>query len=94
MDTKIGRAVFSAVAELLVQKGTAETMKEMVVLWSCHAQTRRQPGERDNARENARLSWQRKASDDVNWLHQRMARYLSGRDNQEVGGAKRIEIVC
>ena len=40
-------------------------MEEVVILWSCHAQTRRQPEESDNARNNARLSCQRKVSYDM-----------------------------
>ena len=60
--------------------------KEASILWSHHEETRELPGERDNARNNARCTKARKASLGLDGQHQDMDRTLSGRVSQNDRG--------
>ena len=58
--------------------------KEASILWSDHEETRELPGERDNARNNARCTQARKATHGLDGQHQDMdrTRTAHGRVNQ------------
>jgi len=51
------------------------------VLWSHHEETRELPGERDNARNNARCTQARKTTHGLDGQHQYVDRTLRGRVN-------------
>ena len=51
-------------------------------LWSHHEETKELPGERDNARNNARCMKARKATHSLDGQHQDMDRTLRGRVSQ------------
>ena len=53
--------------------------KEASILWSHHEETRKLPGERDNARNNARCMQARKATRGLDGQHQDMDRTPRGR---------------
>jgi len=55
---------------------------EASILRSHHEETRELPGERDNARNNARCTQARKATHGLNGQHQDVDRTLRGRVNQ------------
>ena len=54
--------------------------------WSHHEETRELPGERDNARNNARCTQARKATHGLDGQHQDVDRTLRGRVNQNHRG--------
>ena len=56
--------------------------KEASILWSHHGETRELPGERDNARNNARCTQARKATHGLDGQHQDVDRTRRGRVNQ------------
>ena len=56
--------------------------KEASILWSHHEETRELPGERDNARNNARSTKARKATHGLDGQHQDVDRTLRGRVSQ------------
>ena len=56
--------------------------KEASILWSHHEVTRELPGERDNARNNARCTKARKATHGLDGQHQDVDRTLRERVNQ------------
>jgi len=56
------------------------------ILWSHHEETRELPGERDNARNNARCVQVMKTSHGLDGQHQDVDRTLRGRVNQNVRG--------
>jgi len=56
--------------------------KEASVLWSHHEETRELPGEKDNARNNARCTQARKATHGLDGQHQDVDRTLHGRVSQ------------
>jgi len=62
---------------LLDDRGTCVS-----ILWSHHEETRELPGERDNARNNARCTQARKATHGLDGQHQDVDRTLHGRVNQ------------
>ena len=56
------------------------------ILWSHHEETRELPGERDNARNNARCTQARKATHGLDGQHQDVDSTLRGRVNQNGRG--------
>jgi len=52
--------------------------KETSILWSHHEETRKLPGERDNARNNARCTQARKTTHSLDGQHQDVDRTLCG----------------
>ena len=56
------------------------------ILWSHHEETRELPGERVNARNNARCMKARKATHGLDGQHQDVDRTLRGRVNQNDRG--------
>jgi len=56
--------------------------KEASILWSHHEKTRELPGERDNARNNARCTQARKTTQGQDGQHQDVDRTLRGRVKQ------------
>jgi len=60
--------------------------KEVSILWSHHEETRELPGERDNARNNARCTQASKATHGLQGQHQDVDRTLRGRVNQNDRG--------
>ena len=75
-------------AESWSKEGTVRRCqsKEASILWSHHEETRELPGERDNARNNARCTKARKATHDLDGQHQDVDRTLHGRVNQNDRG--------
>jgi len=61
---------------------TVKQNKEANILWSHHEETRELPGERNNARNNARCTQARKATHGLDGQHQDVQRTLQGRVNQ------------
>jgi len=66
-------------------KGTVRysQSKEASILWSHREETRELPGERDNARNNARCTKARKATHGLDGQHQDVDRTLRGRVSQK-----------
>ena len=62
--------------------------KEASILWSHHEETRELPGERDNARNNARCTQARKTTHSLDEQHQDVDRTLHGRVNQNDRGQR------
>ena len=60
--------------------------KEASILWSHHDETRELPGERNNARNNARCTQARKTTHGLDRQHQVVDRTLCGRVNQNDRG--------
>ena len=60
--------------------------KEASILWSHNEETRELPGEKDNARNNARCTKARKATHGLDGQHQDVDRTLRGRVNQNDRG--------
>ena len=60
--------------------------KEASILWSHHEETSELPGERDNARNNARCTKARKATHGLDGQHQDVDRTIRGRVNQNDRG--------
>ena len=60
--------------------------KEAIILWSHHEETRELPGERDNARNDARCTHARKATHGLDGQHQDVDRTLRGRVSQNDRG--------
>jgi len=60
--------------------------KEASILWSHHEETRELPGERDNARNNARCTQARKTTHSLDGQHQDGDRTLRGRVDQNDRG--------
>ena len=58
----------------------------IVILWSHNEETSELPGERDNARNNARCTKARKATHGLDGQHQDVDRTLRGRVNQNDRG--------
>jgi len=56
--------------------------KEASILWSHHEETRELPGDRDNARNNAKCTKAMKATHDLDGQHQDVDRTLRGKVNQ------------
>jgi len=56
--------------------------QETSILWSHHGETRKLPGERDNARNNSRCTQARKTTHGLDGQHQDVDRTSSGRINQ------------
>jgi len=73
-----------------VNEGTVRhcQSKEASILWSHHEETRELPGERDNARNNARCTKARKATHGLDGQHQDVDRTLRGRVNQNDRGQR------
>jgi len=68
----------------LFKEGTVRhcQSKEASILWSQHDETRELPGERDNARNNARCTKARKATHGLDGQHEDVDRTLRGEVNQ------------
>ena len=62
--------------------------KEASILWSHHEETRELPGERDNARNNARCTQARKAAHGLEGQHQDVDWTLHGRVSQNNSGQR------
>jgi len=62
--------------------------KEAVILWSHHEETSELPGERDNARKNARCTQVRKITHGLDGQHQYIDRIPRRRDNQSDRGQR------
>ena len=62
--------------------------KEANILWSHHEETRELPGERDNARNNARCTLARKTTHSLDGQHQDVDRTHHGRVNQNGRGQR------
>jgi len=62
--------------------------KETSILWSHHEETREFPGERDNARNNARCTQARKTTHGLDGQHQDVDRTPCGRVNQNDRGQR------
>jgi len=60
--------------------------KEASILWSHHEETRVLPGERDNARNNARCTKARKATHGLDGQHEDVDKTLRGRVSQNNRG--------
>jgi len=60
--------------------------EEVSILWSHHEETRELPGERNNARNNARCTQARKTTHGLDIKHQVVDRTLCGRVNQNDRG--------
>jgi len=60
--------------------------KEASILWSHHEETRELPGERDDARNNARCTQASKTTHAVDGQHQDVDRTPSGRVSQNDKG--------
>ena len=60
--------------------------KKASILWSHHEETRELPGERNNARNNARCTQARKTTHGLDRQHQVVDRNLCGRVNQNARG--------
>jgi len=60
--------------------------KEATILWSRHEETRELPGERNNARDNARCTQARKTTHGLDRQRQDVDRTLCGRVNQNDRG--------
>ena len=60
--------------------------KEASVLWSHHEETRKLPGEKDNAGNNARCTQARKTTHGLDGQHQDVNRTLRGRASQNDRG--------
>jgi len=73
-------------------KTVKATKLAVSILWSFMAtpyeETRELPGERDDARNNARCTQARKTTHSLNGQHQDMNRTHHGRGNQNVKGQK------
>jgi len=71
-----------------VKKELLDTVKskEANILWSHHEETRKLPGERDNARNNARCTQARKATQGLDGQHQDVDRTFHGRVSQNDRG--------
>jgi len=71
-----------------IKKELLDTVKakEASILWSHHEETRELPGERDNARNNARCTPARKTTHGLDGQHQDVDRTLHGRVNQNDRG--------
>jgi len=67
--------------------------KETSILWSHHEETRELPGERDNARNNARCTQVRKTTHGLDGQHQDVDRTPRGRVNQKDRGQRKMEKV-
>jgi len=67
--------------------------KEASILWSHHEETRELPGERNNARNNAKCTQARKATHGLDGQHQDVNRTLRGRINQNDRGQGQMEKV-
>jgi len=67
-----------------IKEGTVRhrRSKEASIRWSYHEETRELPEERDNARNNARCTQERKATHGLDGRHQDVDRTLRGRVNQ------------
>ena len=68
-------------------------MKEASILWPHYEETRELPGERDNARNNARCTQARKATYGLDGQHQDVDRTLRGKVSQNDRGQKKMEKV-
>jgi len=62
--------------------------KEASILWSHNEETRELPGERDNARNNARCTQAKKTAHGLDGQHQDVDRTLRGRVNQNDRGQR------
>jgi len=62
--------------------------KKASIQWSHHEETRELPGERDNARNNARCTQARKATHGLDGQRQDVDRTLRGRVNQNDRGQR------
>ena len=69
-----------------VKRGLLDTVKARKLLWSHNEETRELPGERDNARNNARCTKARKATHGLDGQHQDVDRTLCGKVNQNDRG--------
>jgi len=65
-----------------------DIVKERKLAWSHHEKTRELPGERDNARNNARCTQARKATHGLGGQNQEVDRTLRGRVNQNDRGQR------
>jgi len=75
--------------EWILNKARVKTQsKEASILWSHHQETRKLPGERDNARNNARCTQARKAIHGLDGQHQDVDRTPCGRVNQNDRGQR------
>ena len=68
----------------LFKEGTVRhcQSKEASILWSQHEETSELPGERDNARNNARCTKARKATHGLDGQHEDVDRTLRGEVSQ------------
>jgi len=71
-----------------VKRELLDTVKawKLVTLWSHHEETRELPGERNNARNNARCTQARKTTHGLDRQHQVVDRTPCGRVNQNDKG--------
>ena len=72
-----------------VKRELLDTVKaRKLAHWSHHEETRELPGERDNARNNARCTQARKATHGLDGQHQDVDRILRGRVSQNDRGER------
>ena len=88
MDSKVNERVSSY--QKWSKEGTVRhsKSKEASILWSHHGETGELPGERDNARNNARCTQARKTTHGLDGQHQDVDRTVRGRVNQIDRGQK------
>ena len=67
--------------------------KEASILWSHYGETRELPGDKDNARNNARCTQARKTTHGLDGQHQDVDRTLRGRVNQNDRGQGQMQKV-
>ena len=86
MDSKENKRVGSS--QNWSKEGTVRhrQSKEASILWSHREETKEFPGERDNARNNARCTKARKATHGLDGQHQDVDRTLRGKVNQNDRG--------
>jgi len=75
------------------KQATVRQSTEASILWSNHEETRDLPGERDNARSNARCTLARKTTHSLDGQHQDVDRTRRGRVNQNDRGQRKLEKV-
>ena len=71
-----------------VKRELLDTVKARKLLWSYNEETRELPGERDNARNNARCTQARKTTHGLDGQHQYVDRTPNGRVNQNDRGQR------
>jgi len=75
-----------ATDQKLQKKIIKKVILPTIILWSHHEETRELPGERDNARNNARCTQARKPTHGLDGQHQDVDKTLHGRVYQNDRG--------